>query len=86
MTQRRTARAYDPDELARALARMFEKGAPIGFIIGRTLLCDAVSQLLECSRAEAEQAIDTLILRGRLAFTCVPRGSGVWSFRLPARA
>lgn len=78
-------KGYDPDEIARSLACLFASQPPIGLIVGRAMLRDAISQLLECSQLEAEETIDTLILRGRLVFVKPPDELGSWAFRLPGR-
>jgi hypothetical protein len=75
---------YDPDELTRTLARLFSKEPPIGFIVGRTMVRNAVTDLLECSQLEAEEIVDTLILRGKLVFERRPHEIGSWAFRLPS--
>lgn len=83
MTLKGLRRAYDSDELARALARTFSNFAPVGFIVGRTMLRDEVVQLLECSAFEADEIVDTLILRGKLVFLKPPGHMGAWAFRVP---
>jgi hypothetical protein len=68
MTYRATRKTYEPDELARALARMRDGKPAIGFIVGRTMLRDIILELLDCSPTEAEEAVDTLILCGKVMF------------------
>ena len=82
MTLEQARKAYDPDELTCALARRLAGQAPVGFIIGRGVLRDAVAQLLHCSQGEAEDAVEQLIARGRLVFVKPPEQFGAWAFRL----
>lgn len=84
MTLQEMSRSYHPDELARTLARIFAKQPPIGFIVGRTALRNAVMDVLGCSLLEGERIVDTLILRGRLVFVRPPDEIGSWAFRIPA--
>lgn len=66
--------------LARDLARVFAETPPEGFVVGRTAIRDAVAQKLSCSQLEAEQLVDSLVVRGKLLF--VPdEGPGWWRFQ-----
>lgn len=82
MTFQQMRKTYNPDELTYALARMFSSRPPTGFIVGRTLVRDTVADLLDCSQREADEVVDTLILRGRLIFVRPPEEIGAWAFRL----
>jgi hypothetical protein len=53
-----------------------------GAVIGRTQLRDAVFDHLGCSQLEAEQLVDTLVLRGLLAREQLEGGVEGWVFRL----
>jgi hypothetical protein len=82
MTLQQLPKTYDPDQLTYALARLFSSRPPTGFIVGRTLVRDTVTELLDCSQREADEIVDTLILRGRLVFVRPPEELGTWAFRL----
>jgi hypothetical protein len=82
MTLQEMRKSYHPDELTRTLARMFAKEPPTGFIVGRTALRNAVTQVLGCSLLEGEQIVDTLILRGRLVFVRPLDDVGAWTFHV----
>jgi hypothetical protein len=74
----------DLDLLARRLADAFAGKPPTGRVVGRTAIKNAVAESLDCSELEAEQLVDSLVLRGKLAFVEVPETPGVWDFRISA--
>jgi hypothetical protein len=83
MTLHEMRRIYDPDDLARTLARVFAEAPPTGFIIGRTSVRNVVVEVLGCSQLDADEIVDTLILRGKLVFVKSPDKVGSWAFRVP---
>lgn len=70
----------DLAELAAAVAQRCDAVALEGFVVGKTLLRDAVLSILACSELEAEQLVDTLVARGYLRFEADPGalGTGMW--------
>jgi hypothetical protein len=68
--------------LTRYLARMFAAGAQ-GYVVGRTRLRDAVVERLRCSELQAEELVDTLILRHLIEFNGDPTvaDTGAWLIR-----
>jgi hypothetical protein len=54
----------DLAELTAALRDRFAQAAPTGYVVGRTVLRDAVATMLSCSELEAEDIVDTLIVGG----------------------
>jgi hypothetical protein len=62
----------DLAQLADALKRTFENSPPIGYLLGRTALRDAVVDHLRCSLLEAEQLVDTMVSRGFLQYQGAP--------------
>lgn len=70
----RMANSIDVEEidLASLTRRLLTAvGSPVeGYVVGRTVLRDAVAELLGCSLLEAENLVETLISRGWV----VPRG------------
>jgi hypothetical protein len=62
----------DLAELARHLKRVFTTDAPRGYVVGRTLVRDAVVLKLECSQLEAEELVDTMVARGFLHYPGAP--------------
>jgi hypothetical protein len=72
------------DLLARRLAEAFADQPPTGAVVGRTMIRNAVADMLGCSELEAEQLVDSLVLRGKLAFVEVPETPGIWDFRVGA--
>jgi len=85
MTLQQQRASYDIDKLIETLTRMFTRRPPTGFVVGRTVVRDAVWQLLGVSELDAEEIVDTLILRGRLVFLRPPQEVGYWSFRQAIR-
>ena len=68
----------DYESLMRYIASRFEHAPPEGPVVGRTAVRDAGAERLECSQLEAEQVVDTLVVRGRIALVQLPDGRGVW--------
>jgi hypothetical protein len=58
----------DLAELTAALRRRFARGAPTGYLVGRTAIRDAAAKTLGCSDLEAEEIVDTMVLRGFLRY------------------
>jgi hypothetical protein len=81
--QRLDPESIDLLALARHLARMFSGGAE-GYIVGRTRLRDAVVERLRCSELQAEELVDTLILRHLIEFSGDPTvaETGAWLIRV----
>jgi hypothetical protein len=73
--------------LAKHLARIFEGGAQ-GYVVGRTRLRDAVVRRLRCSELQAEELVDTLILRHLIEFDGDPTiaDTGQWLIRVQPAA
>jgi len=62
----------DLAQLARKLRRVFADGPPTGYLLGRTIVRDAIVLELECSQLEAERVVDTMVVRGFLRYPCAP--------------
>jgi hypothetical protein len=60
---RLTVEEIDLAELTAALRSRFAGAAPVGYLVGRTALRDAVAQELGCSQLEAEEIVDTMVGR-----------------------
>jgi hypothetical protein len=58
----------DLAELTALIRARFAGAAPVGYLVGRTALRDAVAEQLECSTLEAEEIVDTLVARGFLRY------------------
>ena len=75
----------DLDELTGALLERFAVAAPVGYLVGRTVIRDGVSGALGCSDLEAEQIVDTMIARGFVHYDGDPTTSEdevrPWLFR-----
>ncbi len=54
----------DLAELTRSLRARLAGSPPVGYLVGRTALRDAVTEELECSELVAEEIVDTLVARG----------------------
>jgi hypothetical protein len=65
-------------ELTRDLETQFEHAPPEGLVAGRTEIRDAVLRRLGCSQLEAEELVDTLVLRGVLQLRESPEGLKLW--------
>jgi hypothetical protein len=63
-TVRLIVEEVDLAELTAALRDRFARASPTGYVVGRTALRDAVATMLSCSQLEAEDIVDTLIVRG----------------------
>lgn len=62
----------DLTKLARDLYRQFDKAPPLGYLLGRGVLRDAVVEQLGCSELEAENLVETLISLEYLTFKGSP--------------
>jgi hypothetical protein len=60
--------AIDLAGVARELGVVFAGKPPVGYLLGRTALRDAVARFLVCSQLQAEQIVDTMIGRGFLKY------------------
>jgi hypothetical protein len=67
--------------LTRRLHALFAGDSPVGSIVGRTKLRDAVITELDCSELEAESLIDTLVAQRWLVFEQGPESPGRWLFK-----
>ena len=65
----------DLARLAHHLAVEFD-GSVEGYVVGRTRLRDAVAAHEQCSVLQAEELVDTLILRGLVEFSGDPGSAG----------
>jgi hypothetical protein len=65
----------DLAELTSSLQQRFASEAPRGYLDGRTVLRDAVTEELECSELEAEEIVDTLVARGFVRYEGDPRAA-----------
>ena len=54
----------DLAELTRSLRERLAGAPPVGYLIGRTAMRDAVTDELHCSELVAEEIVDTLVARG----------------------
>jgi len=54
----------DLAELTRSLRERLAGSPPAGYLIGRTVMRDAVTDELHCSELLAEEIVDTLVARG----------------------
>ncbi len=66
------------ESLLQHLRTQFRGAPPEGSIVGRTALRDEVAAHLGCSQLEAEQIVDSLILRGWLVLVRPPDSREVW--------
>lgn len=74
-----TSRPFRPEDvdladLATTLKNAFPT-PPVGFIVGRTVLRDAVATELSCSLSDAEQVTDTMVSRGFLRYEGDSKGA-----------
>ena len=72
--------------VAAMLARKLEGHGVEGFVRGRTVLRDIVTEHFGCSEFEAEALIDTMVGRGFVRFTGDPgsaAGGAVWLVEWP---
>lgn len=74
----------DLADLAHRLVARLGNSRLEGFVMGRTKLRDAAALMLACSDIEAEQIIDTMIIRGFLRYSGhAARGrQGSWILRI----
>jgi myo-inositol catabolism protein IolC len=82
--------AFDPEQVD--LAALAERVAarlgvePVeGYVMGRTLLRDAVADELSCSLLAAEQLVDTMVEREFFRFERRPDSPGAWVAQVPPR-
>jgi hypothetical protein len=54
----------DLAELTRSLRHRLAGSPPVGYLVGRTAMRDAVTDELHCSELVAEEIVDTLVARG----------------------
>ena len=64
------------------LADAFRGAPPEGDVVGRSKLRDAVAAQLSCSQLQAEQLVDTLVLRRCLELVRTPGELPFWRIRL----
>lgn len=64
--------------LLRFLAVAFREAPPEGDVVGRSKLRDAVAAQLGCSQLQAEQLVDTLVLRRCLELVRTPGELPFW--------
>jgi hypothetical protein len=64
--------SIDLGRVTSELTRVFAGKPPIGYLLGKTALRDAVTRFLACSQLEAEQIVDTMISRGLLEYEGQP--------------
>ncbi len=74
----------DLRDLALHLQRAFGSSEPVGAVVGRTQLRDAVVIKLECSQLQAEELVDSMVAEDLLIFEGEPGEPGVWHIRPPA--
>jgi hypothetical protein len=70
--------SLDIDDLLGYLAGTFSRAPAEGAVVGRTALRNAVAAHLACSELEAEELVDTLVLRGSLRLITTPEGRALW--------
>jgi hypothetical protein len=73
--------AVDLAALAERLGKQTPSSPIGGYLVGKTWFRDAVVSNLGCSELEAEQIVDTLVMRGFLVYSGDPRSAsapGVW--------
>jgi hypothetical protein len=64
--------SIDLGRVTSELTRVFAGKPPLGYLLGKTALRDAVTRFLACSQLEAEQIVDTMISRGLLEYEGQP--------------
>jgi len=50
--------------------------APVDYRVGRDRMCGEVMNLLDCSKAQAEHVVDSMVARGFAQFTRHPMFAG----------
>jgi hypothetical protein len=75
--------SIDVRALLRYLAGVFSGAPPEGAITGRTALRDAVAGKLQCSQLQAEEIVDSLVLRGNLRLISSPEAGELWAIEVP---
>ena len=73
-TRPRTGR--DLAEMATTLERRFRGIPPYGYLLGKTIIRNAVMELLKCSAMRAEELVDRMQARGFLHYEGDPREAG----------
>ena len=71
------------DELLRQLRQQFHTRSAEGLIAGRKALRDAVSKRLACTKREAEDLVDTLVLRSSIKMVYLSDDPPVWQISAP---
>lgn len=66
----------DLAELTRSLRERLAGCPPVGYLVGRTALRDAVTDELSCSELLAEEIVDTLVARGFVRYQGDPTAEG----------
>lgn len=72
---------HDLNDLASYLQTVFGSQPPVGAIVGRTQMRDAVAEHLGCSQLEAEELVDSMVAQSVLVFEGEPGEPGVWHIR-----
>jgi hypothetical protein len=80
-----TIEDIDLRALLEYLAGVFSGAPPEGAIAGRTAFRDALVAKLACSQLEAEELVDSLVLRGFLRLTSSPEAGEFWTIAGPSR-
>lgn len=65
------------------LRSQFRDAPPEGAIMGRTALRDAVAAFVGCSLLQAEQIVDTLVVRNSVVLVRSPDSPDFWQVRDP---
>jgi hypothetical protein len=81
-----TIEELDLRALLEYLAGVFSGAPPEGAIAGRTAFRDALAAKLACSQLEAEELVDSLVLRGYLRLTSSAEGGEFWTIAGPRAA
>lgn len=75
--------SIDLRALLHHLAGVFRGAPPEGAVTGRTAFRDAVAAKLGCSQLQAEELVDSLVLRGNLRLISSPEGGELWTIEVP---
>lgn len=70
----------DLNQLAQHLEQTFQPEPPVGAVVGRTRIRDAVALERGCSQMEAEELVDTMVEQNLLRFESDAAEPGVWRF------
>lgn len=71
----------DLNQLAQQLEKAFAAQPPVGAVVGRTRIRDAVALKRGCSQMEAEELVDTMVEQNLLMFEGEEGEPGVWHIR-----